>query len=976
MRELVTDLSEIGRKLDEILEEFIITYSDGKYLAKIASASGPEIEVTLERDDVVSFDPNLAEFFRIYPDVFLKKFREIAEKKSDAKVHVIVRGVPEMPIRQLTSSKYIGHLVAFKGIVTKITNSRPRIAVAKFVCPSCGFELEVPDPPTKVILNPPKCPMCKTQMVFSEPDSVFEDIQLITVQERTEDLPTGATPMSIDCLLREPLIDKVYPGDSVKIIGILRYSLARKNRLFPGMLDLYVEVVGIEVGNIEDESLELTEEELETIEKYILEGRAVEVVKSAIAPGIQGYDEIKEAIAYQLFGGVNKTLPDGTTIRGNIHILLIGDPGLGKSQILRSVANLAPRAIFTTGEGSTGAGLTAAVVRTEAGFSLEAGALVLADGGIAAIDEFDKMRKEDREKLHEAMEQQSFHPETEVLLVNGERKRIGEFIDALMMMFSENVQREGDSEILELPPFVAIYLPSSTFMEAVPMRVTKVSRHKAPKKLYRVKLEPGTELIVTPEHPFVVLKGEELEVKPAAELRPGDKIPTSDYIYIYERSGTINENLARIMARFLIDGVLGERSIAIKRIPEELDKIDRNRVKETFYDAHITKDEKYIRIRSTSLMDFLHDNCEELFNRRVPAALVRESPIVIQAFLEEFFIASNGRVDDKKLAEDLQLLFARLGTATRIIEVNGKYTLQLYEERPKYREVEEVEEIDSDAEYVYDLLVEPTHVFVMPSGAIIHNSISVSKAGINARLNARTAILAAANPKYSRFIPGKPIDDQIDLPPTILSRFDLIFPLRDIAEENRDRRIAKHIIEVRANYDSIKPELPPKLLKKRIYYAKRNVRPRISLELREKIADFYVSMRKSSKEGSVPITPRQLESILRLAEARARLHLRDRVTEEDVEAAIRLVSKFITDVLGGDVDALYGMSAKEREKAIKVDEAIKAVLEEYGQLHIRELIRLVQELTGESEEKIRRHIAKLYQAGKLEEIEPGIYRLL
>ncbi|GEM_PF-5049113 len=972
------DLSEISRNLENILEKFVVSFADGKYLAMLAVGGGvEEVEVILDWNDLVSFDPMVAEFFKIYPDQFLRKFKNVLSSKTDARVHVIVKGVPEMPIRQIMSSDYIGHLVAFRGVVTKITNTRPRISVAGFICPTCGHIERIRNPSMKVIYNPPKCPNCRTQMVFSEAHSEFEDIQLITVQERTEELPTGATPTSVDCVIKKPLLNKIFPGDSAKIIGILRYNIKRRGFKLPGVLDLYVEVIGIEKGNIEDETLELTEEEREIIEEYIRSGRAVEVVKSAIAPGIKGYDDVKEAIAYQLFGGVNKTLSDGTTIRGNIHILLIGDPGIGKSQILRSVFHLSPRAVFTTGEGSTGAGLTAAVVRTEEGFTLEAGALVLADNGIACIDEFDKMRKEDRNRLHEAMEQQSFHPETEILLANGERKRIGELVDALMLMFSDQVKETEDGYILELPPFVAIYVPSTTFATVSPMKITKVSKHKAPKKMYRVRLEAGNEIVVTPEHPFIVIEPDgSLELKSASELRRGDAIPMAPDVFIFERPGTINENLARLMARFIIDGVLGERSIAVKRVPEEIDKIDRNRIKEAFYDAKITFDEKYVRIRSTSLMEFLQDHCEELFDRRVPAALVRESPVIIAAFLEEFFLASDGRVDDKRLAEDLQLLFTRLGKATKIIERDGKYTLLFYEERPDYQIVESVEEIEADVEYVYDVVVEPTHTLVNVSGATLHNSISISKAGITASLNARTAILAAANPKYGRFVMGKPIDEQIDLPPTIISRFDLIFPLKDVIDKERDTEIASHIFETRSSYDMVKPMIPPKLLKKRIYYAKRNVHPRIPEHLKEYIVNFYVNMRDSSKNSAVKITPRQLESILRLAEARARLHLRRVVTKEDVLAAIRLVSRFINEVLGGDIDALYGMTKEEREKALKIDEAITIVLEQYGELHMRDIIEEVKKLTGADEEKIEKHVYKMYQAGKLEQPEPGVFRLL
>ncbi len=971
----MSDLSEVAERLGGLLDKFILEYEGGKYYDMLVSSIKKDVVLQLDRRDVYDYDPMLAEYFRHYPKDFLNVLEEIASKilPSDKKLYITVIGLPEMSLRQIVTAENVSKLVAFKGIVTKSTNPKPMLRIAHYFCPSCGHIEEIEYPTGK----PPKCPECKTTMVLDLKRSVFEDVQAITVQERSEDVPTGSTPTSIDCLLKRPLIDKANPGDVVKIIGILKYAPIEKPKFkLGGALDLYVEVLGIEVGNVEDASLEPTEEELEYIRHLIRTGKAVEVVKNSIAPGIKGYEDVKEAIAYQLFGGVNKRLPDGTTIRGNIHILLIGDPGIGKSQILRSVSNLAPRAILTSGESSTGAGLTVAAVRTDEGFELEAGALVLADEGIACIDEFDKMRREDREKLHEAMEQQSFHPDTEILLTNGERKRIGELVDSLMLMFQDSVEKTENGEYLEIPPFVAITIPSNTLMASAPMRVTRVSRHKSPKYLYKIRLETGEEVIVMPDHPFIVFSGEEIEIVPAKSLKPGDRIPATQDVFIYERPGTINENLARLMARFLIDGVLGERTIAIKRVPKEFDEIDRERIKENFYDAIIKEEEDYIRIRSTTLMDYLRDNCEELFDGRVPAALVRESPPVIEAFLKEFLTFSYGQINSYELAKDIQLLFSRLGVPNKISKIgDGKYTIEFFLDRPEYREVESIERIESDAEYVYDILVEPTHIIVTGSGLLMHNSISVSKAGISARLNARTAILAAANPKYGRFVEGKPIDDQIDMPPTILSRFDLIFPIRDIIDEKHDREIARKIVETRSMYDIIKPELPPALIKKRIYYAKKYVKPKIPKRLIRKIEDFYVKIRKSSIGKAVRITPRQLESILRIAEARARLHLRDEVNEEDIEASIRLVTKFINDVLGGDIDVIYGMPRDRREKAMKIDDAIIKVLEENPEgLRERELIEEVKSLTGADEDKIRKHIHDLYEIGKITKAE-GYYML-
>ncbi|MEM0316041.1 MAG: minichromosome maintenance protein MCM, partial [Archaeoglobaceae archaeon] len=174
-------------------------------------------------------------------------------------------------------------------------------------------------------------------------------------------------------------------------------------------MDLYLEGNSIEIVQQEYEEFEITEADKERILALARSDDIYEKIVKTIAPSIYGYEDIKLAIALQLFGGVPKKLPDGTEIRGDIHILLVGDPGVAKSQLLRFVHRIAPRSIYTTGKGTTTAGLTATAVRDEVDgrWTLEAGALVLADKGIALVDEIDKMRKEDRSALHEALEQQT-----------------------------------------------------------------------------------------------------------------------------------------------------------------------------------------------------------------------------------------------------------------------------------------------------------------------------------------------------------------------------------------------------------------------------------------------------------------------------------------------------------------------------------------------------------------------------------------
>jgi replicative DNA helicase Mcm len=227
------------------------------------------------------------------------------------------------------------------------------------------------------------------------------------LQEKPEDLPPGQLPRTLSVkLVGDDIVDVARPGDHVSIVGIVRAfapSLMGMGKLRTFILQL--DANSAEVLGKEPETSPPTPEEEEKIHALSQDPWVHRKIMSSIAPSIFGYEHIKEAIMYLLFGGVAKSLPD-INIRGEMNALLIGDPGTAKSQLLQYVARIAPRGLYTSGRGTTAAGLTAAVVREKGGsMSLEAGALVLADKGIACIDEMDKMRPEDRVAIHEAMEQ-------------------------------------------------------------------------------------------------------------------------------------------------------------------------------------------------------------------------------------------------------------------------------------------------------------------------------------------------------------------------------------------------------------------------------------------------------------------------------------------------------------------------------------------------------------------------------------------
>jgi len=580
----------------ESFQEFFKTEEYRQRLSQMAVSGRTSLVATFE--DILAFDSRLAEELLENPEEYLKhadnaayaqlqiEDPEYAEKIEKVDVR-IVRLLEASPLRKL-GSQQIGKLVMVEGIVVRSSPVRPMVMQAAFKCKGCGIVISV-DQSGNFLKAPFACssPDCgsKGPFEFAQEESTFVDSQDLRMQERPEDLPPGQLPRTLSIkLVGAEIVDVGRPGDHVSVVGHVRAvapTLPGVGKLRTFLL--HVDANSIEVLGKEPETALPSPAEEEKILELAKDPWIHRKIAGSIAPSIYGYDHVKEAIMYLLFGGVSKNLPD-IAIRGELNALLVGDPGTAKSQLLQYVARIAPRGLYTSGRGTTAAGLTAAVIREKGGgMSLEAGALVLADKGVACIDEMDKMRPEDRVAIHEAMEQ---------------------------------------------------------------------------------------------------------------------------------------------------------------------------------------------------------------------------------------------------------------------------------------------------------------------------HTVSVAKGGIVATLNARTAILAAANPALGRYEPHRTVSENISLPVTILSRFDLIFVLRDVPNKESDSKMSAHILELhRKSTSPVEPPVPVELLRKYVSYSK-GIRPTLTQEAIKRLNDFYLAMRSASEtEGSpVAITARQLESLVRTAEARARVALRKEVLAEDAEAAVAIMKRSLEEV--------------------------------------------------------------------------------
>ena len=389
-------------------EEFFSTPECKEIVSEALAKYPDERSVVVNYLKLEMFDPDLADLLIEKPEEVIqaaqKAIKNIDTARKNADLQVRFENLSNVvPLRDL-KSKYIGKFVAVDGIIRKANEIRPRIVNAMFECRSCMRLHEVPQK-SNMISEPALCQECGGRSFrLMQDESEFIDTQTTKLQEPLENLSGGEQPRQINVVLEDDLVDTITPGDIIRITGTLKTVRDEQTKLFKN----YIYCNYIDALEQEFEELQISEEDEAEIIELAADPDVYNKIINSTAPSIQGYREVKEAIALQLFGGCVKELEDKTRIRGDIHILIVGDPGIGKSQILKYVSKLAPRGIYTSGKGTSGVGLTAAAVKDDlGGWSLEAGALVLADRGNACVDELDKMRSEDRSAIHEALEQQT-----------------------------------------------------------------------------------------------------------------------------------------------------------------------------------------------------------------------------------------------------------------------------------------------------------------------------------------------------------------------------------------------------------------------------------------------------------------------------------------------------------------------------------------------------------------------------------------
>ena len=392
--------------IQEKFEKFVREY----YYPELVKSLKEERALVIEFSDLDHYDPILADELLEQPEKVLAVFNSAAASvaESGERINVRIRALPEsrnIRIRNLRAT-HLNRLWTINATIRGAGEVKPQIYEAIFECPDCKAKIIVPQN-GKIVQKPAVCE-CGRRGDFNMIDKKTFDVRWLKAQEPYE-VTSGEQPGEIGATLKEDLTTpkmqkKTDPGSNLVIVGILKEVPKHIKGKLGTNLDMILEANHVETSQVEFEELEITPEDERKIKELATNPDIYDMLRASIAPGIYGFDDIKDSVVMQLFGGQVHVLPDGSRIRGNIHILITGDPGTGKTQMLKLVSSIVPRGRYVSGTGASGAGLTATVTKNEAlgTWMLEAGALILCNKGLIAIDEFDKMNRDDQIAMHEA----------------------------------------------------------------------------------------------------------------------------------------------------------------------------------------------------------------------------------------------------------------------------------------------------------------------------------------------------------------------------------------------------------------------------------------------------------------------------------------------------------------------------------------------------------------------------------------------
>jgi len=999
----------------------------------------PELRsLTVTYSEIDRFDPDFASFILNHPDRALRKGEDIIKRltnsaRSTADVHLRIKELPRdsrIEIRNLRSED-LGKLISVEGLVRKATEVRPRLILGVFKCMRCPARILEPQEglyfrePMECYKEQEGCGRTagSTKFQLLTEESVYVDTQKVEMQESPEGLRGGAQPERLAAFLEDDLAGIISPGDRVVLNGILR-SQQKGDRIKSTLFDIDLAVVSMEFEQHEYEEVLISEEDEELIKREAKDPEVFRKIVGSIAPAIHGYDEVKESIALQLFGGTAKLLEDGTKIRGDIHILLVGDPGVAKC---------------VTGDAKVLLGdCTEKNIRELVDHWLSVNEVKEVDDGEYADADFEVM---------------TFTPQGRI--GRGKAVRVWKRDSPRRLI---RFTTEGGRTLTVTPThplFVqnAYYMAQRSADKIVVGNYLAVTSDKSPDGNFcGYDRGFGWDQVVKRE-----------EVKREEEFVYDIEVAET---HIFVANGIISHNsqILRYMSEMAPRGIYasGKSSSAagLCVAPESLIEVDgkqlpigdfvESRMRTPMeIEPGVWRQETRVNGVTTVSADRHMDvrPVVSLFRLRTPSFLVELSTDAgnsVRLTPETMVRVRHGHQDRWVKASDTAIgdtvLTAPSGSSTKEVALS------------KIVSVREVR--DDLPRHVYDLTVEGAHSFVA-NGFLVHNTaaavkdefgdgrwtleagalvladkglaaideldkmsdqdrssmheamesqrVSVAKAGITASLQCRCSMLGAANPKLGRFDDAEPLASQINMPPALLSRFDLIFALTDKPNAVKDQKIAEHILKghVRGelrnvpNPESIKgidyqrimeetgvlrPIYDREFMRKFVAYAKRYT-PVLTDDARQMIIDKYLSIRKLGEKAgsSVPITARQLEAFIRLSEASARIRLSPIVETEDADRAIKIVEHYLKKMASdeGTIDVDKLMTGTTRNERNRISLVRQLIHEHSDPSSGASEITLIQRAADRnlSEAELKTAISKLKQSGDIYEPKPGHYKL-
>ncbi|KAL8928062.1 MAG: hypothetical protein Q9172_001117, partial [Xanthocarpia lactea] len=414
----------IFREFKSFLTEYTDEHGTSVYGTRVRTLGEVNAEsLDVSYDHLSASKAILAYFLANAPAEVLKIFDQVAMdvtllhypdyERIHSEIHVRISDLPvHYTLRQLRQT-HLNCLVRVTGVVTRRTGVFPQLKYVRFDCTKCGVTLGPFQQESNVEVKISYCQNCQSRGPFTlnSEKTIYRNYQKLTLQESPGTVPAGRLPRHREVILLWDLIDSAKPGEEIEVTGIYRnnYDAQLNNRNGFPVFATILEANHVVKSHDQLAGFRLTEEDERDIRSLARDPKIVDKIIASMAPSIYGHTDIKTAVALSLFGGVSKEAQGKLNIRGDINVLLLGDPGTAKSQVLKYIEKTAHRAVFATGQGASAVGLTASVRRDPltAEWTLEGGALVLADRGTCLIDEFDKMNDQDRTSIHEAMEQQT-----------------------------------------------------------------------------------------------------------------------------------------------------------------------------------------------------------------------------------------------------------------------------------------------------------------------------------------------------------------------------------------------------------------------------------------------------------------------------------------------------------------------------------------------------------------------------------------